>query len=467
MEKFDVVIIGSGPGGYVAAIRAAQLGKKTAIIERDKVLGGTCLNYGCIPSKAWLDSSEHYYKMLHEFETHGIEVANYNLNAAKMSDRVADVVKQNNEGVAYLMKKNKVTVFNGHGSFKDANTVLVDNNGEKTEVFGEKIIIATGSRPTQLPNVNIDLERIITSSEILSLKTVPKHLIVIGGGIIGCELSSVFARLGAKVSIVEFADKLISSMDSGLGKELQKSLKKLNIDFHLKHKVTEVSRNGDTVTVKAEPKDVGDSITLEGDYCLVSIGRSPYTENLGLENIGIELDERKRIPVNEKLQTKHNHIYAIGDVVRGAMLAHKAEEEGVMVAEFIAGQHPHINYKLIPSVVYTWPEVAGVGYTEDELKADKTPYKTGTFRFLASGRARASMDTEGFIKILAHKETDEILGVQMIGARCADLIAEAVVAMEFRASAEDIARMSHAHPTYSEAFKEACLAATDNRALHA
>ena len=466
MEKFDVTVIGSGPGGYVAAIRAAQLGFKTAIIERYPTLGGTCLNVGCIPSKAWLDSSEHYSKMQHEFAEHGINVKSASLDVKTMAARVAKVVTENVNGIAFLMKKNKITVFTGHGSFINPTTIqITDADGKSQQIESTKTIIATGSKPAGLPGVTVDKERIITSTEALKLQEVPKHLIVIGGGIIGMELGSVFSRLGAKVSVVEFLDGIIPTMDKGLGKELQKTLRK-DISFYLKHKVTGVSRKGKAVSVTAEPRDGGEAITLEGDYCLVAIGRRPYTDNLGLENIGITLDEKGRIPTNEHLQTPVPNIYAIGDVVKGAMLAHKAEEEGVYVAEIMAGQKPHVNYNLIPSVVYTWPEVAGVGATEEMLKESGKAYKVGSFPFKASGRARASMDTDGFIKILADKETDEILGVQMIGPRVADLSAEAVVAMEFRASAEDVARMSHAHPTYSEAFKEACLAATENRAIH-
>ncbi|RYD82680.1 MAG: dihydrolipoyl dehydrogenase [Sphingobacteriales bacterium] len=466
MEKFDITVIGSGPGGYVCAIRCAQLGFKTAIVERYQTLGGTCLNVGCIPSKAWLDSSEHYFKMIHEFETHGIEYSKPKVNVGKMRDRVADVVSQNTAGIAYLMKKNKITVINGHATFADANTIVVASETGNTTVSSDKFVIATGSKPVSLPGVEIDKERVITSTEALKLGEIPKHMIVIGGGVIGMELGSVYARLGAKVSVVEFMDSIIATMDRSLGKELQKTLKKLNIDFYLKHKVTAVERKGKTVTVKAEARDGGKEISLEGDYVLVSTGRRPYTDNLGLDKAGVNLDERGKVVVDDHFKTSAQNIFAIGDVIRGAMLAHKAEEEGVAVAEIIAGQKPHINYNLIPGVVYTWPEVASVGVTEEELKEKGVQYKAGSFPFKASGRARASMDTDGFIKVLADKNTDEILGVHMIAARAADLIAEAVVAMEFRASAEDIARMSHAHPTYSEAMKEACLAATENRPIH-
>lgn len=466
MEQFDLVVIGSGPGGYIAAIRASQLKMKVALIERYKTLGGTCLNVGCIPSKAWLDSSERYHETVHSHDLHGIEVSQVKLNPKKMSERVAKVVEGITGGVSFLMKKNKVTVFHGHGSFKDQNTIVVTSEKGTQEVSFKKAIIATGSKPSTLPGVSVDKERIITSTEALKLTTVPKHLMVIGGGVIGLELGSVFNRLGAKVSVVEYADSCIASMDKDLGKELQKVLSKDGVTFYLGHGVTSVSRNGDEVTLKAKNKTSNEEIELKGDYCLVAVGRRPYTESLGLDKIGLKTDERGRIPVNDHLQTTHTHIYAIGDVVRGAMLAHKAEEEGVFVAEHMAGQKPHIHYHLIPGVVYTWPEVAAVGYTEEELKAKGVPYKVGKFPFLALGRALASNEKNGLIKVLADKNTDEILGVHMIGPRTADMISEAVVAMEFRASAEDIGRISHAHPTYSEGFKEACLAATENRALN-
>lgn len=466
MEQFDLVVIGSGPGGYIAAIRAAQLKMKVAIVERYNTLGGTCLNVGCIPSKAWLDSSERYHETIHSHELHGIEVGNVKLNVPKMSERVAKVVQGITGGVAFLMKKNKITVFHGHGSFKDKNTLVVKGEKGSQEISFKNAVIATGSKPSSLPGVTIDKERIITSTEALKLTEAPKHMIVIGGGVIGLELGSVYKRLGSKVSVVEYADSCIASMDTDMGKELQKVLKKDGVEFYLGHGVTSVSRKGKEVTVKAKNKASNEEIELTGDYCLVAVGRRPYTDNLGLENIGLKLDERGRIPVNDHLQTEASHIYAIGDVIKGAMLAHKAEEEGVFVAEFLAGQKPHVNYLLIPGVVYTWPEVAGVGYTEQELKQKGVEYKTGKFPFLALGRAVASNEKNGLIKVLADKNTDEILGVHMIGPRVADMIGEAVVAMEFRASAEDIGRISHAHPTYSEGFKEACLAATENRALN-
>ncbi|MEP1087875.1 dihydrolipoyl dehydrogenase [Algoriphagus sp.] len=463
---YDVIVIGSGPGGYVAAIRCAQLGLKTAIIEKYPTLGGTCLNVGCIPSKALLDSSEHYHNAAHTFDTHGIKLSNLKVDLKQMIIRKDDVVKQNTDGINYLMKKNKIDVHQGVGSFVDKTTVKVTkDDGSSSDIQGKNIIIATGSKPSTLPFIKLDKNRVITSTETLNLKEIPKHLVVIGGGVIGLELGSVYARLGAKVSVIEFMDSLIPTMDRTMGKELQKSLKKIGFEFFLKHKVTSVESKGKEVTVKAE-NSTGETVEVKGDYVLVCIGRRPYTEGLNAEAAGVKITERGQIEVNDHLQTSVPNIYAIGDVVKGAMLAHKAEEEGVFVAETILGQKPHINYNLIPGVVYTWPEVAAVGYTEEQLKEKGIKYKTGKFPFMASGRARASMDTDGLVKVLADAETDEILGVHMIGPRTADMIAEAVVAMEYRASAEDISRMSHAHPTYTEAFKEACLAATDNRALH-
>jgi dihydrolipoamide dehydrogenase len=466
MEKFDVVIIGSGPGGYVAAIRCGQLGMKTALIEKYSTLGGTCLNVGCIPSKALLDSSEHYHNATHTFTEHGIDVKDVKVNLKQMIKRKADVVKQTCDGINFLMKKNKVTVFTGHGSFVNKNTIeIAAADGSKTQIEAVKTIIATGSKPMSLPGIEIDKKRVITSTEALELTEVPKHMVIIGGGVIGLELGSVYARLGAKISVVEFTGGIISTMDGALGKELQKSLKKLGFEFYFNHKVTGVTSKGKDVTVTADNAK-GEKVEIKGDYCLVSVGRRPYTDNLGLDKAGVKVDNRGKIETDDHLQTNVAGIYAIGDVIKGAMLAHKAEEEGTFVAETIAGQKPHINYNLIPGVVYTWPEVAAVGYTEEQLKEQGKKYKSGLFPFKASGRARASMDTDGFVKVLADETTDEILGVHMIGPRVADMIAEAVVAMEFRASAEDISRMSHAHPTFTESFKEACLDATGKRALH-
>jgi len=465
MSQYDVAIIGSGPGGYVAAIRCAQLGMKTAIIEKYSTLGGTCLNVGCIPSKAMLDSSHHYEHAIKHFEDHGIEVpGEVKVNLEKMIGRKQAVVNQTTKGIQFLMDKNKIDVYEGIGSFKDATHIKI--KGKKSETIEAKnTIIATGSKPSTLPFIKIDKERIITSTEALELKEIPKHMIVIGGGVIGLELGQVYKRLGAEVTVVEYMDRIIPGMDAALSKELMKVLKKQKVKFNLSHKVKSVERKGKEVIVKADNKK-GQEVEFKGDYCLVSVGRRPYTDGLNAEAAGVKIDDRGRVEVNEHLQTSASNIYAIGDVVKGAMLAHKAEEEGVLVAEQLAGQKPHIDYNLIPGVVYTWPEVAAVGKTEEELKEAGIEYKSGQFPMRALGRSRASMDLDGFVKILADKSTDEILGFHMIGARAADLIAEAVVAMEYRASAEDISRMSHAHPTFAEAIKEAALAATEDRALH-
>ncbi len=466
MSQFDVAVIGSGPGGYVAAIRCAQLGLKTAIIEKYPTMGGTCLNVGCIPSKALLDSSEHFENAKHNFAEHGIIIDEPKADLARMVARKNEVVDQTTKGIQFLMDKNKITVFEGVGSFESATQVKITKADGASETIDAKYtIIATGSKPSNLPFINLDKERIITSTEALNLTEIPKHLIVIGGGVIGLELGSVYKRLGAEVTVVEFMDKIIPTMDGALSKELNKVLRKQGMRFNLSTGVQSVERNGGTVTVTAKDKK-GEEVVFKGDYVLVSVGRKPYTEGLGLEKAGVELNERGMVKTNEHLQTNVSNIYAIGDVVAGAMLAHKASEEGTMVAEIIAGEKPHINYNLIPGVVYTWPEVASVGKTEEQLKAVGVAIKAGSFPMRALGRSRASGDVDGFVKIITDEKTDEILGVHMIGARAADLIAEAVVAMEYRASAEDIARMSHAHPTYAEAVKEAALDATGKRALH-
>ncbi len=465
--KYDVTVIGSGPGGYVAAIRSAQLGLKTAIIERYNTLGGTCLNVGCIPSKALLDSSEHYHNAHERFQEHGIELNDLKVNMPQMIKRKNEVVESNVKGVDFLMKKNKIDVYHGHGTFVNANKIsIAKNNGSKEEIETDKVIIATGSKPIVPAMFNYDKKRVITSTEALNITEVPKRMVIVGGGVIGLELGSVYARLGTEIEVVEFLDRIIPGMDSDASKELMKVLKKLGMKFHLKHSVTGVTATETGVTVEVQQRDSDHKFTLEADYCLVAIGRRPYTDNLGLENVGIQLDEKGRVPVDEHLETAVPGIYAIGDVIKGVMLAHKAEDEGVFVAETIAGQKPHIDYNLIPGVVYTWPEVAGVGQTEEQLKEAGIAYKVGKFPFKALGRSRASMDTDGLVKVLASKETDEILGVTIVGPRAADMIAEAVALMEFRASAEDVGRISHAHPTYTEAFREAALAATENRALH-
>ncbi|WP_027376405.1 dihydrolipoyl dehydrogenase [Kaistella palustris] len=466
MSQFDVTVIGSGPGGYVAAIRCAQLGFKTAIIEKYPTMGGTCLNVGCIPSKALLDSSEHFHNAAHNFADHGIIINEPKADLARMIARKNEVVEQTTKGIQFLMDKNKVTVFEGVGSFESSTKIKVTKNDGTAETIESKYtIIATGSKPSTLPFIKLDKERIITSTEALELKEIPKHLIVIGGGVIGLELGSVYKRLGSEVTVVEFMDKIIPTMDGALSKELNKVLRKQGIKFNLSTGVQSVERNGDSVKVTAKDKK-GEEVVFEGDYVLVAVGRKPYTDGLAVENAGVDLDERGRVKTNEHLQTNVSNIYAIGDVVAGAMLAHKASEEGTLVAELIAGQKPHINYNLIPGVVYTWPEVAAVGKTEEQLKAEGVAIKVGNFPMRALGRSRASGDVDGFIKVIADEKTDEILGVHMIGARAADLIAEAVVAMEYRASAEDISRMSHAHPTYAEAMKEAALDATGKRAIH-
>ncbi len=467
MNSYDVTVIGSGPGGYVAAIRCAQLGMKTALIEKYSTLGGTCLNVGCIPSKALLDSSHHYEDAVKHFEEHGIEISGeIKASLEKMIARKDKVVDQTTSGIDFLMKKNKIEVLNGLGSFKDATHILISKeDGTSEEIETKNVIVATGSKPSTLPFITLDKERVITSTEALKLKEIPKHLVVIGGGVIGLELGQVYRRLGAEVSVIEFMDRIIPTMDKAQSKELTKAMKKQGVKFHLSHRVSGVSNNGNEVTVTATDKKDRE-VSFTGDYCLVSVGRRPFTDGLNAENAGIKITERGQIEVNEHLQTNISNIYAIGDVIKGAMLAHKAEEEGVFVAETLAGQKPHINYNLIPGVVYTWPEVASVGKTEEQLIADGIKYKSGQFPMRALGRSRASGDTDGFVKILSDETTDEVLGVHMVGARVADLIAEAVVAMEYRASAEDISRMSHAHPTYAEAVKEAALAATGDRALH-
>ena len=463
MEYFDVVVIGSGPGGYVCAIRCAQLGMKTAIVEKYNTLGGTCLNVGCIPSKSLLDSSHHYHEALHNFSTHGIEIeGSIKVDLNKMISRKNQVVEQTTKGIEYLMSKNKINVFNGIGSFENNQVINIDGTAK---IKFSNAIIATGSKPISLPFAKIDKKRIISSTEALKLKEIPKKLIVIGGGVIGLELGQVYSRLGSEVSVIEYSDKITPFMDGAVSKELLRIFKKQKIKFYLSHKVTSVISKNNSIIVTAEDSN-GLNVNFDGDYCLVSVGRKPYTNGLNLSSVGINTNDKGQIEVNDKLQTNVENIYAIGDVIKGPMLAHKAEEEGVLVAEILAKQKPHINYNLIPNVIYTWPEVASVGKTQEQLSIDGIEFKTGQFPMRALGRARASMDIDGFVKILADKKTDEILGVHIIGARAADLIAEAVTAMEFRASAEDISRMSHSHPTYAEAIKEAALAATEDRALH-
>ena len=463
MKEYDVIVIGSGPGGYVCAIRCAQLGFRTALVEKYPTLGGTCLNVGCIPSKAWLDSSERFEEIKH-LGAHGIQVELPSYDFTKMRSRIEKVVNTITQGVSFLMKKNKITVHQGLAQFADTHTITV--TGARPETLkGKNIVIATGSKPASLPGVKIDKDRIITSTEALALKKCPSSLTVIGGGAIGLEMGSVFGRLGAQVTVVEYADSLIPTMDRALGKELLKVLQKQGLKFHLGTAVQSVKNTGTATTLTAKNKQ-GKKIQFSSDYTLLSVGRRPYTEGLQLAAANVTVDQDGRVQVDESLRTHVPHIYAIGDVIRGPMLAHKAEEDGIFVAEQLAGQRPHLNYHLIPGVVYTWPEVASVGDSEEQLKEKGTPYKVGRFPFKALGRARASEESNGFIKVLSDTQTDEILGVHMIGPRCADMITEAVVAMEYRASAEDLGRICHPHPTFTEAIKEAALDASGKRAIH-
>ena len=468
MEAFDTVVLGSGPGGYVCAIRCAQLGMKTALVEKYPTLGGTCLNVGCIPSKALLASSEHYHAALHRLSFHGVQAEGVKLDWQKMQERKETVVRDTVKGLDFLMKKNKIQVLRGCGSFASANEILVRNDEEpdrNQKVKANNVVIATGSKPSALPNVAIDKKRVLSSTEALSLSSVPKSMVVIGGGVIGMELGSVYAKLGTRIEVLEYLDRLIPNMDGDLSRQLLRSMKKMGVVFHFKHKVLSAQTRGKKVKLEAENAQ-GKKTSFEAEYCLVSVGRKPYSEGLGLEAIGVETDGRGCVKVDKCLRTGVAGVYAIGDVIGGAMLAHKAEEEGVFVAELLAGQKPHVDYGLIPEVVYTWPEAAGIGATERELKEKGVPYKKGTFPFSALGRARATDETEGMVKILSHGETDQILGAHVFGSRASDLIADLVTAMEYRASAEDLARMSHAHPTFAEAIKEACLAASDKRPIH-
>jgi len=465
VKSYDLVVIGSGPGGYVCAIRASQLGIKTAVIEKYSSLGGTCLNVGCIPSKALLDSSHHYHDVKHNISSHGIEVqGSVSLDFKKMIERKNNVVSQTVKGIDFLMNKNNIDVYNGFASFMDNNIIQIDNDINEKIKF-DKCVIATGSKPATLPFINIDKDRIITSTEALSLTEIPKSLTIIGAGVIGLELGQVYNRLGSEVNVIEYSEKITPFMDNDVSKELLKIFKKEKIKFHLSSKVFDVKANETNVIVKAENKS-GETLEFVSDYCLVSVGRKPYTENLGLKSVGVITDDLGRITIDRQFKTSNENIFAIGDVVSGPMLAHKAEEEGIAVAEILKNQKPHIDYNLIPNVIYTWPEVSSVGRTEQQLIEEKINYKKGNFPMRALGRSRASNDLSGFVKILADKKTDQILGVHIIGARAADLITEAVTAMEFKASCEDIAMMSHPHPTYSEALKEAALAALENRAIH-
>lgn len=465
-NQFDLVIIGAGPGGYTCAIRASQLGLKTAIIEKDKTLGGTCLNVGCIPSKALLDSSEHFAQANHDFAGHGIDVSSVKLNLPNMMKRKDKIVSDLTGGVAYLMKKNKVEVFNGLGTITGPGQVTVkgpDNKTSSTTLTTKNIVIATGSVPVELPFMKFDGKNIVSSTEALVFDKVPEHLIVVGGGAIGLEMGSVWLRLGAKVTVVEFADKIAGPMDNQMSTELLKILKKQGMEFLLSTKVTGADTKGKKISVQYESTKDGTKGSIEGDKVLVSVGRKPFSQGVGLENVGIKLNERGQIEIDDHFQTSAAGVYAIGDTVRGAMLAHKAEDEGVAIAEILAGKPGHVNYKTVPSVIYTWPEAASVGLSEEELKAKGIEYNAGSFPFTPNARAKAIGTTDGRVKILADKKTDEVLGVHIVGPRASDMLAEAVVAMEFTASSEDIARSFHAHPTLSEVMREAALA-VDKRA---
>ena len=450
--KFDLIIIGSGPGGYTGAIRAAQLGLKTGIIEKYNILGGTCLNVGCIPSKALLDSSEHYHFLGNEIASHGVDVGKVHLNLSKMMERKNKIVSELTSGINYLMKKNKIEKFQGHAQIISPHEVKIN---ESKTVQTKNIMIAAGSKPRALPFAPFNKKNIISSTEALSLSKLPKSMVVIGGGYIGLELGSVWKRLGVDVHVVEFADRLCPALDKDISKALLKTLKAQGLKFYLNAKVNQAESNGKKVEIVFEQD--GKNQKLSSEIALVSIGRIPYTENLGLKTCGVEKDDKGFICVNSKYQTSVSSIYAIGDVIGGAMLAHKAEEEGVAVAEIIAKGHGHVNYKTLPSVIYTWPEAASVGWTQEQAKEKGLDVKTGRFPFTANGRAKALGCTEGFVKIISDKNTDEILGVHIIGPRASDMIAEAVMAMEFSAGSEDIAKSFHAHPTLSEVMREAAL----------
>ena len=464
-NNFDVIIIGGGPGGYVCAIRAAQLGLKTACVESRGALGGTCLNIGCIPSKSLLNLSENFHKAKKDFNQQGIEISDIKLNIDKMMSNKNKSIQILTKGVEFLFKKNKVTYLKGKGVLFSKNDVVVYNNNKKENYKAKNIVIATGSDVVSLPGITIDEKNIISSTGALSLNKVPKKLLVIGGGYIGLEMGSVWSRLGAEVTVIEYLDCITPGMDREISQEFQKILNKQGIKFKLNSKVSSVKNKNNSVSVTFSDNKTSKSETIEADKVLVSVGRKPYTEGLNLSKIGIKKDDKGRIKVNEKLQTSVNNIYAIGDVIKGPMLAHKAEDEGIAVAEILAGQAGHVNYDVIPGVIYTSPEVATVGKTEEQLKSEKKTYKVGKFPFLANSRAKVNNETDGFVKILADSNTDKVLGVHIIGAHSGNMIAEMALAMEFGASAEDIARTCHAHPTHTEAIKEAALA-VDKRPIH-
>ena len=463
-EKFQAVVIGGGPGGYVCAIRLSQLGLKTACIESRGSLGGTCLNVGCIPSKSLLNLSEEFHKVK-GLANKGIEVGDVKLNLNKMMKSKDKAVTVLTKGVEFLFKKNKVTYFKGYGSFKSQNEILIkDNENKETIIQSEKTIIATGSVATSLPGIEIDEQKIVSSTGALKLEKVPNKMVVVGGGYIGLEMGSVWSRLGAEVEVVEFLDHITPGMDKEISSEFMKILKKQGIKFNMQNKVETIKKNKSGVVVSTVDKE-GNKNNFESDVVLISVGRKANTEGLNLETIGVELDDRKRIKTDKSFKTNLENIYAIGDVISGPMLAHKAEDEGIAVAENIAGQSGHVNYDTIPGVVYTTPEVAAIGKTEEQLKDSKMKYKVGKFSFMANSRAKAIDDAEGFVKILADEKTDKVLGAHIIGPHAGELIAEIGVAMEFGASSEDIARTCHAHPTFSEAVKEAALS-VDKRAIH-
>ena len=465
MENFDLIVIGGGPGGYVCAIRAAQLGLKTACVESRGALGGTCLNVGCIPSKSLLNLSENFHKAKKDFNNQGIEIQGIKLNIEKMMSNKNKSIQVLTKGVEFLFKKNKVTYIKGKGVLFSKNDIIVYDNNKKTNYKAKNIVIATGSSVASLPGIEIDEKNIISSTGALSLNSVPKKLAVIGGGYIGLEMGSVWSRLGSKVTVIEYLDYITPGIDREISNEFKKILTKQGIKFKMGSKVNNVKSNISGVSINYTDLKSSKNETLEFDKVLLSVGRKPYTEGLNLTKIGVKKDNKGRIEVNEKLQTSIKNIYAIGDVIKGPMLAHKAEEEGIAVAEILAGQAGHVNYNVIPGVIYTSPEVATVGKTEEQLKEEKQSYKVGKFPFLANSRAKVNNETEGFVKILADSKTDKVLGVHIIGPHCGDMIAEMALAMEFGASAEDIARTCHAHPTHTEAIKEAALA-VDKRPIH-